>query len=129
MGRYVPLCVVPEVVFNSARILRIPGQTAIKLSRSIFQSGMMLATYIFAMKSSICFFRYITPHNGGSLNVIAGIVGGLGSGTGLLWEPEGRRQELAIYVLPQTLIVLWNMLKRIKLARFSSCLLILWLSL
>ena len=42
----------------------------------------------------------------------AGVVGGALTGTGVLWEPEGRRQELAIYVLPQTLIVIWNKLKQ-----------------
>ena len=63
----------------------------------------------------MCSYRHLEQRNGfkgGRMHWSAGVVGGALTGTGVLWEPEGRRQELAIYVLPQTLIVIWNKLKQ-----------------
>lgn len=54
---YVPLYVAPRVVLQWRRIKTAPVTIAAKTLRDIGNSGMMLGTYILAVKALICFYR------------------------------------------------------------------------
>ena len=129
---YAPIYVLPKLLLQRDRVLANPVRTALGTARDITHSGMMLATYIIAMKATLCAFRHGQQHKAGPLSPWIALVGGLLSGTAVLWEPPHRRQELAIYVrpaarvprrdlgtrsgpaqvLPQALTVVWNVLRR-----------------
>lgn len=117
---YVPIYTIPLLMWKREKLATAPFPTLTRYFQSIFNSGMLLGTYIFFMKGTMCSYRHLEQRNGfkgGRMHWSAGVVGGALTGTGVLWEPEGRRQELAIYVLPQTLIVIWNKLKQYGLAK------------
>ena len=76
--------------------------TAKRTMRDIFNSGMMLSTYIFMMKAAFCACRRTQDYRlGGHVPTKWIIAGGLATGLGVLWEPPSRQEELAIYVVPQ----------------------------
>lgn len=114
---YLPLYCIPRVTFSLGRTLKNPQSTVKKTVLDITYSGLMLATYILALKISLCSFRNITQWKGGRMPVAVGIIGGLMSGSGVLWESEGRQRELAIYVVPQALTIVWNIMRMKRLVK------------
>lgn len=67
------------------------------------------------MKAAFCASRrYADVKKGGPVSLFFLITGGLASGLGVLWEPPSRQEELSIYVVPQSLTVVWNVLRRRK---------------
>jgi len=113
---YLPIYLLPQLLFKMPAVRSRPLDVLVKVSTNIFNSGMMLASYITAMKGSICVMRHLTQR--GRLHWTGGAVGGAATGVAaMFWEPESRRRELAIYVVPQGLTTVWNKLQKCGIVR------------
>ena len=67
-----------------------------------------------AIKSAMCSYRHGMGHREGRVALWLGGIGGLATGTGVLWESPSRQRELAIYVVPQALTTVWNMARLVQ---------------
>lgn len=72
-----------------------------------------MASYIAVFRYGLCFFKN-TSHK---VNRWTPILSGFFSSFGILWEPAGRRLELALYMLPKTLEAFWKWLKHRNLVK------------
>jgi hypothetical protein len=65
------------------------------------------------MKAAFCVSRRnANVKVGGPVSNIFLLSGGLATGLGIFWETPSRQEELAIYVVPQALTIVWNILRR-----------------
>ena len=76
--------------------------------KGTLKSCLFLSTYIALFRYGLCVFKNLR-HKVDRWNVI---LAGFLSGFGLLWEPPGRRTELALYFLPRFLEALWGFSKK-----------------
>jgi hypothetical protein len=106
----VPIYILPLLIWKRAKLAASPTSMLLKVGVSIFKSAMMLTAYIAAMKGTMCAARHFERKQGGAMHWLSGAVAGALTGPCVLWENQSRRSELAIYVAPQTAIVVWNKL-------------------
>ena len=96
---YVPIHVLPVLIWKRNRLTREPLKILKNCIKNILQSCLFISTYVALLWYFMCKFRnwrYTTD----KWNVIyAAIICNLG----LLWEPAGRRTELALYMFPRLL--------------------------
>jgi hypothetical protein len=76
--------------------------------KGTLRSCLFLSTYIGAFRYGLCYFKN-ARYKFDRWNVI---FAGFLSGFGLLWEPTGRRTELALYFLPRFLEGAWAFSKK-----------------
>eukprot|EP00475_Leptophrys_vorax_P026776 TRINITY_DN37_c0_g1_i2.p1 TRINITY_DN37_c0_g1~~TRINITY_DN37_c0_g1_i2.p1 ORF type:complete len:545 (-),score=119.88 TRINITY_DN37_c0_g1_i2:949-2583(-) len=93
---YVPVYLIPLVLFKSKTIISAPVKTFISTVMNVAQSSLFLSTYCGSAWYITCILRnYFAGYNGGQF---IGLASGL-SGLSVLLEKKPRRIELALYVM------------------------------
>ena len=85
-----------------------PRKAAISLLKNLFYSSAFLSSMVMLTKYTMCVLRNIEgkpPPASGWIPSVAGVVCGLS----LLWERVNRRKELAMFLIPHTLLGLYKM--------------------
>ncbi|KAI9021787.1 hypothetical protein DFJ74DRAFT_670545 [Hyaloraphidium curvatum] len=106
---YAALNVVPLIVFGSRRLMKEPLKVALRLVESTARSSTFLAVYVTSYMLLACLLRNLhlanlltRDHKG--FYYLFGIV----SACSIFIEREGRRGELAAYVLPKAAESAWR---------------------
>ena len=107
---YLPIHAVPTFIFKYKLLKTNPLKFFWSLFKNIFKSCLFLATYICIYRYSLCLIKNFRRKVDRSILLMAGCL----SGVGLLWEPQSRRTELALYFLPRVMETLWRWLKSRK---------------
>jgi hypothetical protein len=98
---YLPVYLIPLILFKSQVIVRHPIRTAFHTFVSVMRSSTFLATYCTIAMHAICAINRITGRSHHLAVPVAGFLGGFG---GLLIERDSRQIELALYVLSHAVI-------------------------
>lgn len=99
MPLYFPLKLISTVVFHWKALLKSPAATLWKVVKSAARSSLFLTLYCAAAMRTICIFANLNVRNGCALAV----VGGTASGIFTLLEEKGRRLDLAVYCVMQSI--------------------------
>jgi hypothetical protein len=101
---YLPVYILPLLVFKHKQLLSSPVTTLVKVTRQITQSSIFLGAYCTLSWAAVCFHRQYT----GTLDPLVARYAGLWSGTAQLLERPTRRIELTLYILAQAFQSFWN---------------------
>lgn len=106
---YLPIHVIPLICFKIKKLREQPLPTLKGLLKNIFMSCLFMSSYIALFRFFLCFNKNVR----GKIDIWNVIIAGLISTFGIIFEPSGRRAELALYILPKSLEALWKwLLKR-----------------
>ena len=101
---YVPIHLIPVIIFKLKRLKKEPGRVIYGFLKNVFRSCMFLATYMTILKYGLCLFKNISGQNR-PLNVI---LAGLWTFPGMYWEADGRRTEMGLYFLSPFIEGMWK---------------------
>ena len=108
---YLPIHLVPTLIFKWKQLRTKPGSVAKHFIIAFLKSVMMLSVYC-------TIFRYLlcqTKNTRQKVDRINPIISGFCATFTILFEPAGRRTELALYLAPRFLEAVWNFLLRRKI--------------
>eukprot|EP00808_Paulinella_micropora_P024406 g59565.t1 len=103
---YMPVYVIPLLLFKRGRLLRQPLQTTLYVAMQIVQSSLFLGSYCTLAWAGVCLTRRLTGLRTPAIARLAGIF----SGFSQLIERPPRRIELTLYILAQAFESAWNRL-------------------
>ncbi|XP_041354239.1 uncharacterized protein LOC121372054 [Gigantopelta aegis] len=105
---YLPIHLTPILVFRRKLLIERPKKTALSLVKNLFYSSAFLSSMVMLAKYTMCVLRNFEgkpPPAAGWIPSVAGVVCGLS----LLWERVNRRKELAMFLIPHTLLGIYKM--------------------
>jgi hypothetical protein len=114
---YLPVYLLPMLLFGSKRLLRDPRGSAWHLVTGVATSSTFLSLYTTIGFASICGLRSVChPASVGTTasHVSLGALGGMLCGLANLAERKSRRIELALFVMSHALRSLWYVLRTDK---------------
>ena len=112
---YVPIHVLPVLIWKRKRLLREPIKILKTCIKNILQSCLFISTYVSLLWYFLCYFRNVRRKTDHWNVIYAAIVCCLG----ILWESAGRKTEMALYMFPRLLescyliLVKYGYLKRV----------------
>ena len=101
---YIPLHCIPVLLFKRSRLRQEPKKVVTGTLRNIIMSSAFLATYVAVFRYLLCFFK----NTRGKVDRWNPIGACFSCGFAVIFEPESRRNELALYLIPGALEALWN---------------------
>jgi len=99
---YLPVYLIPLLLFKANAIVKRPWKTLKGIVSSVLRSSAFLATYCAVAMHALCFFNRAS--GGGKSHLMMAAAGFVGGTAGLLIERDGRRIELALYVLSHAIL-------------------------
>lgn len=90
MSMYVPIHLVPVLIFKRKQILRQPFTVAWKFSKNVLRSALFTGFFQFGLVGSLCAFNRLFQYMGKWSVFLSGFVGG----AAVFFEPFGRRLEV-----------------------------------
>ncbi|ETW00129.1 hypothetical protein, variant 1 [Aphanomyces invadans] len=104
---YLSLNIVPRVVLRFHRFLKSPVTTLMKGMLGGFRSTAFLGTFVALYQATVCVQKALFRTDSKATYFVAGLV----ASTSILLEAKSRRSELALYVLPRALDLLYITLR------------------
>merc|ERR1719433_2443897 len=105
---YIPVHTVPTILFDPKKIFMDPPGFVVDRFLSSLRSALFLATYVANFKMTTCTIRNLVLDD----PWWAPCLGGVASGLSILIEPDRRRGELALYVVPRALQGVMRMFRK-----------------
>lgn len=102
---YLPVYVLPMLLFKSGQLARDPMPILVPTITNLLRSSLFLSSYCSAAWGVAC-----ATTNVGLTSQLKGVLAGFGGGLMVAMEKKGRRVELALYVLSQSLPSTYRML-------------------
>ena len=103
---YVPVYVIPLLLFRVRRLLSAPLSVLPRLALSIGRSSLFLSLYCSTGWAWMCLFRHLGAEHGRQSHAL---LSGLLTGLCVLVEKRERRMELGLYVLSHALHAAWSL--------------------
>ncbi|GAA5887632.1 hypothetical protein JCM6882_001476 [Rhodosporidiobolus microsporus] len=106
---YLPVHVIPPLLFNFQRILRQPGSSILRILLAASRSSAFLATFVASVYAGVCLVRTRLPQLAPSIpqqpldSGLCVLLGCFACGWSVLIENKRRRREMALYVAPRAL--------------------------
>lgn len=94
---YVPLYLAPKLLMRGRALVDDPVKFVGGYVHNVLISGLFLATYVAAAKSTICLSRNLFATTN-KLSLAGAVVAAASCGPSVLWERQSRRIELLLYV-------------------------------
>jgi hypothetical protein len=107
---YLPVYIIPMLLFKHRQLVRAPIRVLAPTFKNILRSSLFLSSYCTVAWATAC-----TCTNLGVVTSVKGALAGFFGGTMVALEAKGRRVELALYVLSQSLPSAWRTLRQWKL--------------
>ena len=101
---YIPLHVVPVLLFKRHRLRQEPTKTIKQTVKNIMMSSLFLSTYVAVFRYLLCVFKNAR----GKVDRWNLVGAAFFCGFAVIFENEPRRNELALYLLPRAFEALWN---------------------
>ena len=101
---YIPVHLVPLILFNSRRLAKDPVGQAVRLGKAVAMSSAFLSTYVFCVKMTQCTLRNANKFDHGW----HALLGGLTTGLATYFERPGRVSELMLFCAPKGLTAAWK---------------------
>ena len=105
---YMPIHLVPLLIFKGKRIRKEPGKVLKSFLKGFMRSVMMLSVYCMIFRYGLCQTKNLRQ----KVDSLNPIIAGFSATFSILWEPANRRVELALYLVPRFLEALWNFFLR-----------------
>ncbi|KAF9433533.1 hypothetical protein BGZ76_009312 [Entomortierella beljakovae] len=111
---YATLNFVPLLVLRLKKLMQDPTGVLTKVSFNTLRSSVFLAVYVVVYHFFICSQRnlIIGGYTTANFKALYWIYGFICSGAGIMVEQEGRRAELAMYVLPKAVESVYKILQQ-----------------
>ena len=103
---YLPVHIIPAVVFQGPALLRDPITSTLRVARNVFQSSSFLGFFIALAWAPILLLRRVLKRDT-SLGVF---LGSLACGFAIFVERKSRRKEFAMFVAPRVLHIWFDAL-------------------
>jgi len=110
---YIPFHLIPFLLFKLKRLKKQPAKTVLMALLHYVKSIVFMAGYNTILKWWLC----KNTHIFGKMTSTGPSFGAFLSAWSCFLEPEGRRTEICLFILPRFLETLWNYLIHRKLAK------------
>lgn len=107
---YLPVYGIPMLLFKHKQLLRQPLQILVPTISNLLRSSMFLSSYC-----SVCWAVACATTQLGLMSQVKGAISGFCGGCCVAIEKKGRRTELALYVLSQSIPSSWRTLNQLGL--------------
>ena len=112
---YLPVHFLPMLLFTPKIVFANP-LTFLKLkSLNTLRSALFLSIYVFNMKQSVCMLRNYFKSDGKWISFAGGFMAGLS----ILAEHTKRRSELALYVIPRAIEIVFRLIPKESSSMFA----------
>ena len=102
---YIPLHLIPVLLFKRRKLVQEPKRTFMITCKNIFKSCLFLAVYVSVFRYLLC----VTKNTRRTVDRWNMIIASFVCGFAIILEPESRRNELAMYLVPRAFEALFNL--------------------